>query len=138
MRITKYYDGACVNGMSKFVDVGQSKCDETNGFKDGMFAEWKHKSNLTFSPPPDSSKNAGRKYDLVKQFDDFRLHKEVFAEAAGELIDSGKCTAADFKEMGGWMKSIDQKNKSVYFTYCGGMRSSNKIYLDAASGQTWR
>jgi hypothetical protein len=37
--------------------------------------------------------------------------------------------------MGGWMKSTN-KGPSVYFTYCGGMRASNRIYLDVRSGET--
>ena len=60
-----------------------------------------------------------------------------FAKAARELINDGTCTEDDFKEMGGWMASTT-RGKGIYFTYCGGMTLSNKIYLDAVSGSVSR
>lgn len=54
-----------------------------------------------------------------------------------QLITDGICTEGDFQEMGGWMASTSQ-GSGMYFTYCGGMTLSNKVYLDAKSGKTSR
>lgn len=57
---------------------------------------------------------------------------------AQELIAAGTCKASDFQEMGGWVKSSDRGSKPVYFTYCGGMRIQNRLYLNAATGEIFR
>jgi len=37
--------------------------------------------------------------------------------------------------MGGWLKSVNQYRKEpVYFTYCGGITSANKVYMNAETG----
>jgi len=41
------------------------------------------------------------------------------------------------KEIGGWMASTN-RGEGVYFTYCGGMKVNNKVYLDVTSGKTSR
>jgi hypothetical protein len=51
------------------------------------------------------------------------------------LIGDGRCTAGDFEENGGWMKSSNNRDEPVYFMYCGGFTAANRIYLDAASGR---
>ena len=51
------------------------------------------------------------------------------------MIQSGRCTAADFEEQGGWMKSTNHRDAPIYFTYCGGMTVANRIYLDAETGR---
>lgn len=137
-RITEYYDPACIDGISKYVDSGNEKCVAANGISDGKLAEWVATKYLSRTRPEDPARNAAAKYDLVMHSDDFRLHKDAFAEAANKLIEAGRCSRRDFNEMGGWMKSNDYRNQPVYFTYCGGMRLSNKIYLNAATGEILR
>ena len=68
------------------------------------------------------------------------VRPQIFSvKAAAQLIAGGTCTRKDFKDMGGWMKSVNQyRDRPVYFTYCGGMTSANKIYLDASTGKTFR
>ncbi|WP_089728384.1 SH3 domain-containing protein [Candidatus Thiosymbion oneisti] len=137
-RITKYYDASCVNGLSHYVDSSNKKCVSSNGINNGKFAEWVSAKYLSSTRPPDPAATASANYALVKGSDDFRIYKDAFAIVADQLIASGKCSANDFREMGGWMKSSNHRSKPIYFTYCGGMRSSNKIYLNAATGEIMR
>ncbi len=137
-RITRYYDASCVNGISQYVDSGNGKCVAANGITNGEFAEWVSAKHLSPTRPADPAASAPANYALVKGSDDFRIYKDAFAKAADQLIASGQCSAGDFREMGGWMKSSNHKSKPVYFTYCGGMRSSNKVYLNAATGEITR
>jgi hypothetical protein len=74
---------------------------------------------------------------LVKGSDDYNLYKKIFASSAKKLIKSGKCDANDFAEMGGWIKSSNYLVKPIYFTYCGGMRNENKLYLNRARWIGW-
>ena len=137
-RITKYYDANCQSGKSLYVDSGNAKCTKENGITDGQFAEWVSTAHLSATQPPDPAANASGDYALVKSSDDYRKYKDIFAQSAKALIGDGTCSASDFQEMGGWMKSITHRNKPIYFTYCGGMTLQNKVYLDASSGQTFR
>lgn len=92
---------------------------------------------LSSERPADPSEGASGDAELVKDSDDFRLHKAQFATAARKLIDARTCTEGDFLEMGGWMKSTSQ-GPNACFTYCGGMTNSNKVYLDVSTGRTTR
>ena len=131
-RVTKYYDASCRGGVSDYVDSGNAKCEAGNGIENGQFAEWVTMSNLAVKRPPDPAAGATGAYELVSGSDDYARYKDAFAKAATSLISSGKCTAEEFKDNGGWMKSMTHKDKPVYFTYCGGY---NKVYLDAAAGK---
>ena len=137
-RITQYYDALCVNGISQYVDNGNRKCVSSNGIKNSQFAEWVAAKYLSPSRPKDSAVNTPANYALVKGSDDFRRYKDAFSKAADKLIASGRCSAGDFREIGGWMKSSNHRSKPIYFTYCGGMRGSNKVYLNTATGEIMR
>lgn len=58
--------------------------------------------------------------------------------ATTRLVRDGRCTLAELKELGGWMKSSNQLTKPVYFTYCGGMNLAHRIYLDASTGRIYQ
>lgn len=135
-RITKLYSASCTAGQSDYVDRGNKACVPANGIVDGMFAEWVESKYLITKRPADPGEGASGDAALVKDSDDFRLHKAVFAKAARQLINAGTCTETDFKEQGGWMKSTS-KGPSTYFAYCGGMTVSNRIYLDVSTGETF-
>ena len=137
-RITKYYDASCVNGISQYVDRGNKKCVASNGISNGEFAEWVPAKYISPTRSADPAATASASYSLVKGSDDFRIYKDKFAKAANQLITSGKCSAGDFREMGGWIKSSNHRSEPIYFTYCGGMRSRNKVYLNAATGSIMR
>lgn len=134
VRITKPYDASCKNGVSEYVDAGKNTCTADNGITDGRFAEWVPMSALSKERPTDPAATATGNEALVAQSDDFKRYHEAFTEVATKLIAEGRCTTSDFQEQGGWMKSVNQyKDEPVYFTYCGGMTSANKIYMNASS-----
>jgi hypothetical protein len=60
--------------------------------------------------------------------DDFNLHRAVFEKAARELITSKQCSAADFKEFGGFVRSPNRGN-GHYFIYCGGMTGAGSVLI---------
>jgi len=68
---------------------------------------------------------------VLKDSDDFSSHKEIMLKLSQQLIEQGKCTLADFEDMGGWVQSFKHKPKPVYFTYCGDINEDSRIYLDA-------
>ena len=137
-RVSKYYDAACTNGRSEYVDSGNAACTGSNGIVNGRFAEWVHMKYLSEKRPSNPGAEATGDYRLVSGSDDYRKHKEVFARTASKLIASGQCTAQDFKEMGGWLKSMSHKNSPVYFMYCGGMSVQNRLYLNATTGEVFK
>lgn len=65
----------------------------------------------------------------ISSSDDFHLYKDKFVAHSQALIDRGRCTITDFKEMGGWLKSTSRGANS-YFTYCGGSSIQHKVYID--------
>lgn len=135
VRVSKYYDANCKNGYSEYVDSGNAKCTPKNGIIDGKFAVWVNISFLSSKRPSDPTLGATGDYSLVKGSDDYSKYKLVFASSARKLIANGKCTENDFIQNGGWIKSSNYKNQPIYFTYCGGMRINNKLYLNAENGQ---
>lgn len=134
-RITNPYHAGCEGGRSANVDRGNAACDTENGITDGKFAEWVLAASLSPNRPADPAETASNAERLVAQSDDFMHHRAAFVRAANELIESGRCTAADFEEQGGWMKSTNHRDEPVYFTYCGGMTVANRIYLNAETGR---
>lgn len=138
VRITEPYSASCVNGRSEYVETGQAECTEANGISNGEFSEWVALSDLATEQPADPATSATVDEALVSQSDDFATHRAAFVAAANELIGDGRCTAADFEEMGGWVKSTSHRDEPIYFTYCGGMTIANRIYLDASTGRIFR
>lgn len=137
-RITQPYDASCVNGTSEYVDEGKAECTTENGIADGQFSEWVRVEDLSTTRPADPAETAASSERLVAQSDDFAQYREAFTTAASQLIDDGRCTAADFEEMGGWVKSTNERNRPIYFTYCGGMTAANRLYLNADSGEIYK
>ena len=120
-RISRYYDGG-IEGMS------------------GSVARWVFAKYLSSNRPAEE-KVANRNSSVakaIKSSDDFSKHQGVFVSVSEQLIKAGKCSLGDFKEMGGWWRSTNHKPKPIYFTYCGGMTKSNRIYLNASNGKTFR
>ena len=132
-RITERYNANCTNGSSEFVDTGNSECVTENGIENGEFAEWVSLKFLSKDRPSDPADSASGDEELVSDSDDFRNHRVVFTEAAAGLIAEGTCSRDDFVSMGGWLKSSNEPNKPIYFTYCG----NRQVYLDAESGETY-
>jgi hypothetical protein len=134
-RISRYYDAACKDEKSEYVDTGNASCKPSNGIEAGRLAEWVSSNHLSTSQPADPAAGATGDYTLIRGSDDYRIYKDVFAKAAVRLIESGQCTRADFEEMGGWTQSTNHRGRPIYFMYCGGLRRENRIYLDASTGE---
>lgn len=132
VRITKTYSAACKEGRSEYVDDGDASCTSDNGIVDGKFAEWVPMSALSKTRPADPAETASGDEAMIAQSDDFKRYRSAFLAVSNRLISEGRCTKAEFTEMGGWLKSVNEhKNEPVYFTYCGGMTAANKIYMNA-------
>ena len=119
-RVSKYYDGT-VEGQS------------------GQVARWVSAQYLgkeKSAPPVVAADN--QLEQAIKGSDDFSKYRAGLVKGSQELINSGKCSLADFREMGGWMRSTNYKPKPVYFTYCGGMTLSHKVYLNVQTGEIFR
>lgn len=137
IRITKYYDGSCVNDRSQYVDSGNASCAASNGFDGSQFAEWVSADFLVDVRPADPGVGATGSAMLVAQSDDFRIHQAAFVAAADKLIGDGTCTEKNFIDNGGWVKSMNNKTEPVYFMYCGS-GGGDRIYLNASTGRTYR
>ena len=137
-RVSRYYDASCANGRSEYVDSGDSRCDPENGIVDGKFSEWAFADFLSEDRPPNPAADATGLEVLVAGSDDFQKYRGAFAQAAQSLISSGQCREADFREWGGWMKSVNDRSQPIYFIYCGGSKVSNRLYLNAETGDVFR
>lgn len=132
VRVSRYYDAACKDGRSDYVDQGNDSCLPINGIQDGQFAEWVQTEHLSEVRPSDPSATASADETLVAQSDDFARYRRQFAVLAQQLIASGRCSRADFEEWGGFIKSVNEyRDQPVYFTYCGGASLENKVYVNA-------
>ena len=87
---------------------------------------------------PTPSITSGEVDAAIRASDDFSSYRQSFMSATAKLIENGTCTLAELKEIGGWVKSQNNKNQPIYFTYCGGMTMKNRIYIDASSGNVFR
>lgn len=69
---------------------------------------------------------------IIKDSDDFDLYEEQFLKTAVELIDSGRCSFSNLKEMRGWWYS--KTSVPQYFVYCG-TKSRKQISLNPITGR---
>ncbi|WP_157879197.1 hypothetical protein [Pararhodospirillum photometricum] len=76
--------------------------------------------------------------DLVSSSDDYAVYSGVFSDAARHMVTSGICSKSDFKEFGGFVKSMNMNSAPVYFVYCGGMTINNRIYVDVSTGRVFK
>ena len=73
--------------------------------------------------------------ETIAQSDDYEAHRAAFTKAANFLLTKSRCTRQELKEYGGFVKAQGgYKNQPIYFTYCGGMKTSNRFYVDADTG----
>lgn len=117
-RVSKYYSGS------------------SEGIE-GNVARWVSAKYLSSSKPKEIQANAPLE-EAIKSSDTYSKYKATFIKASKSLIAKKQCSLADFKEMGGWLRSSSYKPKPVFYTYCGGMRSSNKVYLNAKTGRVFK
>lgn len=115
-RVSKYYNGS-VEGKS------------------GKVARWVSAKYLTTTRPTDNFTNNTRLEKAIKSSDNYSLYRNNFIKLSNKLIKRGRCNLADYKEMGGWLRSTTHKSKPIYFAYCGGLSINNKVYINAKTGQ---
>lgn len=120
-RVSKYYDG------------------DAEGVR-GQVARWVDAGALSTERPADEKVSGadGELRDALKDSDNFGRYSKVFMDASKKLIDEKMCTLIDFKSAGGWMKSSLNSSGNVYFVYCGGMKRSDRLYLDVQSGKAFK
>ena len=118
-RISKYYDGK-VEG------------------KNGEVARWVSARHLSKSKSADNFMNNTPLEKSIKSSDNYAEHRDNFINISIELINSGTCSLADYKEQGGWVRSSSHKPKPIYFTYCGGISKNNKVYINAKTGKIYK
>ncbi|MDG2958812.1 SH3 domain-containing protein [Exercitatus varius] len=95
----------------------------------GEVARWVPISDLSLKNEKPDVKTNTELEKVIASSDDFHLYKDKFVAHSQALIDKGKCSITDFKEMGGWLKSTSRGQYS-YFTYCGGFTLQHKVYID--------
>ena len=119
-RISEYYDEE-INGLSTKV------------------ARWVFATHLS-APRPTVKKATANSpiVNAIKSSDDLEMHLDIFAWASEELINSGECKLSDFEDIGGWWRSVDHKPRPVYYTYCGGSINNHRVYVNTATGTTFR
>lgn len=118
-RISQYYEGAKEG-------------------KRGPVARWVSAKYLSKRKSTGSSASSSLLEKAIKGSDDFAQYRHNFIEVSGELVQSGKCSLADYKNWGGWTRSVTHRPKPIYFTYCGGMSKNNKVYINAQKGEVYR
>jgi hypothetical protein len=119
-RVSKYYDGGAE-------------------LMSGQVARWVAVKDLSSVRPADEKANGADPalFKALKDSDDFALYRVAFMGGSQKLIEAGTCKLRDFNDNGGWSKSTNHGG-AVYFTYCGGNRRENRLYLDASTGRTFR
>jgi hypothetical protein len=118
-RVTEYYDG-----YSEGVN--------------GRVARWVYAKNLsTTKPKKKVIKSNSPVAKALEASDDYEKYHESFISRSEQLIKNGTCTIKDFNDQGGWARSTT-RGKGVYFTYCGGMRLSNKVYINVITGNFFK
>ena len=75
----------------------------------------------------------------IRLSDDLSKYESAFVKATTDLVASGHCTLREVEEHGGWVKSTTTyRNEPVYFVYCGGFTTANRIYLNAETGSIFK
>lgn len=87
------------------------------------------------TPPPPMPTYAEINSALL-QSSDYPTHSSRFISATTNLIESGRCTLKEIQDQGGWLRSTNIPG-NVYFTYCGGATSANRVYLDVDTGKVF-
>ena len=119
-RISEYYDQD-INGLSSKV------------------ARWVFATHLSVQRPAEMKVVASAPIiNAIKSSDDLATHQDTFVWVSDRLVRSGECKLSDFEDIGGWWKSVDHKPRPVYYTYCGGAIDNHRVYVNTATGETFR
>lgn len=98
-------------------------------------AEWIPLEGLVIDPPVITAEERRETVlSYILNSDDLDIFKTIFIQTTDKLLSDKTCVPGDFKELGGWVRSIIYQEDDVYFIYCGGLGHANKIYLNAKTG----
>ena len=75
---------------------------------------------------------------IVAGSEDFRRHRDVFAEAARKLVDAGTCNETELAAQGGFHRAAGGSSPDIYFAYCGGDTMSDRVFVDTKSQEIFR
>lgn len=100
-------------------------------------ARWVSKKFLSLQQPPHPGEGATGWEDVVKESDDFRLHRAAFAKAAEELVGKRACTKEQIRGNGGFWASISRGDGN-YFIDCGRSYDNSRYYLNVKTGKITR
>lgn len=103
--------------------------------KSGQVARWVSAKYLSSNKPKDSFSSNTPLEKAIRGSDNYARYRENFINLSQNLINQGRCSIADYKEMGGWLRSSNHKSKPIYFTYCGGFSKGHKVYINAKTGK---
>ncbi|NLS12122.1 hypothetical protein HGP28_04340 [Vibrio sp. SM6] len=102
-------------------------------------AEWVSLSALSRTLPQiDEAEQLAILDGYLQQSDDLTRYREVFRKATSQLLSQAVCKPQDLETLSGWVRSVTFSSDPVYFVYCGGLRRTNKIYLNAYNGELFR
>ena len=74
----------------------------------------------------------------IEASEDLDKYQNVFVHVSERLVDAGTCKVSDFLDIGGWWRSFDHKSEPVYYTYCRSPEANERIYVNVATGQTFK
>ncbi len=74
---------------------------------------------------------------IIRDSDDFKLYESVFMQVTVNLLGTHRCKFNDFEAMHGWWRSLEHKERPVYYIYCGPETRKKTIYLDIRLQQTF-
>lgn len=136
-RISEPVIALCEDGVTFQIDDGNNRCDVENGIVDNMITRWVEMAHLTSSKPAPIADPADCSSGFLSGSDNYAKYSKVFCEVSRKLINEGECTEKELEESGGWWASTTRP-QGTFFTYCGGISASDKIYLDVSTGETSR
>ena len=107
-----------------------------SGKKEGVshsVARWVSAKYLSSNKPKQATVNTNSPISrALVGTDDYARYKTTFIKVSEKLVKNGQCTIKDFTNMGGWIRS---STRGKYYTYCGGMSKSNRLYLNVNTGK---
>ena len=120
-RISQYYDGE-IEGLS------------------GNVARWVFATHLS------AKRTVAEKtivnspiVEAIKSSDDLAKFQDTFVSVSEKLVNSGECKLSDFEDIGGWWRSAEHKQAGlIYYTFCGDAGNNHRIYVNTATGKTFR
>ncbi|MDQ7045892.1 MAG: hypothetical protein Q9M32_08270 [Sulfurimonas sp.] len=135
-RISRYKTNA-VNG--KFVKVAKwSYAKFLTQINEKNYTKKKQKKRAAKKKYKKKTKKVTKNTSLDKALapsDNYDKYADIFTVASQKLIDKKECKIRDFKRMRGWVQSTPD---NLYFTYCGGFRKTDKVYLNIVTGEVSR